>query len=258
MLGFGALGEFALGEGPTSTAAPAQTLSGGNEWPDFVKKAGLTAAVIATTFGGFVAPPQARAATFTKFSEPLRKPNIALHAAWKFNPTVQRTQTAIFAQFSQPQISRVNLPDEQPSALFEVLPPQVAPFAGFARFIEYLPKKSVIFLYSAFPPTPVLIPVIDTHDGVWVKKKRRHGRDPLELELEERSKRRAAIELAVYGPEVTYEAPPATIFAPPAPPPNVEELARAIMAAKQMLEQQQRAALEQDDEDVLEMILRDL
>lgn len=260
ILGFDAIGRMALGQISQPTTVATFTPTPSTRWFDPVRK-GLSVAVIATTFVGFVPPPQAKATpAFTKFAEPVRKTNPALQAAWKFSPVALRSQTAIFTQFSQPQIPRINLPDEQPSALFEILPPQAPSFTGFARFSEYLPKKSVVFLYSAFQPEPGFVPVVDTHDGVWVKKKRKKpDRDPLDLELEERAKRRAAIELAVYGPEVTYEPPAPSLFAPAVqPPPNVEDLARAIMAAKKMHEQQQRAELDQDDEDVLEMILRDL
>lgn len=111
------------------------------------------------------------------------------------------------------------------------------------------------------PNTVIFVPPPDTHDGgVYVKKKRKRvGPDPIDLELEEKAKRRAAIELAVYGPEVTYE-PQRSILEPvsPAPPPNVEELARVIMQAQEAERQAQRLALEQDDEDVIDLILRDL
>lgn len=295
-LGFDALGRLALGQLPQTAVAPAaRTLTFGSAWTA-PRKAGLAAAVIATTFAGFVAPPQARATTtFNKFSEPFRKANLALLATWQFSPAAPRTtQTAIFTKFSQPQIPRVNLPDEQPSALFEVRPPPVIsiaftqfsqpivsranlsdeqpstlfevlppiapPFTGFARFEGIIRAKLNVALYSTPLWLPTIAPAVDTHDGVWVKRKRKKlDRDPLELEIEEKAKRRAAIELAVYGPEVTYEPPAPSLFAPTVqPPPNVEDLTRAIMAAKQMQEQQQRVALEQDDEDVLEMILRDL
>lgn len=58
MLGFGALGEFALGEGPTPSASPPATVYTTFSSSDIpVRKAGLTAAIIATTFVGFVSPP---------------------------------------------------------------------------------------------------------------------------------------------------------------------------------------------------------
>ena len=280
MLGFGALGEFALGEGPTQR-------QGGifSQFSSPIRRAGLAVAVASTTFSGFVAPPPAQAAIpFTKFSEPAKKkPQLAV---WNFSIPPAGTQTAIFTQFSAPTLKKRipqsfdNAPQPgffqpavfsafdqprfakakpalQPQGLFETVP-AIPPFTGFATFAQPLKAKTnVQYGFQPFIAPPV---VPDTHDGVFVKKKRKKvGPDPIDLELEEKAKRRAAIELAVYGPEVTYE-PQRSILEPlpPAPPPNVEDLARVIVQARNAEIEAQRLALEQDDEDVLEMILRDL
>lgn len=253
MLGFGALGEFALGEGPTP-----KTFLAGSQWAAPVKRTGLAVAIVAGSFTGFVPPPPAQAkGQFTQFAQPAaKKPQLA---SWHFTAPAPQAQTAIFSAFSQPFAPRIMLPDEQPSVLFEVLPPVLPPFTGFASFDIPLQAKVNIAIHVGRWWGPITLPV-DTHDGVWIKKKRKKpDRDPIDLELEERAKRRAAIELAVYGPEVTYEPQPSIIKThAPIPPPNVEDLAKTIVALRTAEIEAQRKAIEQDDEDVLEMILRDL
>lgn len=90
MLGFGSLGEFALGE--FSFQPPTAAFS------DFSvtarMRSGLAVAIVATTFGGFVAPPRA-----------LASPE--------------------FSQFSQPLALRATIADEQSSALFEITLPVI-------------------------------------------------------------------------------------------------------------------------------------
>lgn len=227
MLGFGAIGTIAVATGPNNPAvAPTFNPQPFSNW-SAPRKAGLAVAVIASGVAGFVAPAA------------------PVHAG-------------PFTQFSQPIAPRVVLPDEQPSALFEIEPPTSPPFTGFARFDLPIRAKYNVALFTNFTIVP-FTPVVDTHDGVWVKrKKKRSGPDPLDLELEERAKRRAAIELAIYGPEVTYEPPPSPIAEPSKPPPNTEELTRIIMQMKAAEFEAKRRADEQDDEDVLEMILKDL
>jgi hypothetical protein len=251
MLGFGALGQFALGEGPVQIRG----LSGGNEWPDIVKKTGLTVAVIATTFVGFVPPPPAQArAVFTKFSQPQSNKTV-LHG---FTNAPQRAfvQPYIFTKFSQPAFQRSPLPDEQPSALFEILPPAQPPFTGFARFAEVIRARITI---ADFKPWPIFVSLTrDSHDGVFVKKKRRKpAYDAAADELEIRRKRREAIEFAFH-PPVEYSLPDLALPPRPAAPPNVDDLAKAILQAQQQAEQHKRAMDLQQDDDDLEQILKDI
>lgn len=253
MLGFGALGEFALGEGPTQR----QGFSGG-QWQTPVRKAGLTVAVIATTFAGFIAPPPAQAAIpFSKFSEPPKKTTPAWELPWLFKIPVPQPQTTVFASFSQPLISRVALPDEQPNTLFEVLPPQGPPFTGFAQFTDILRGKLNLALFDQFTFVPTIPPAIDTHDGVYVKKRKKKPYDAALDELETRRKRREAIELAIYGPPVEYKLPELT-FPARVVKPDIGDLPQIILKAKLEQAKQIRARLEADDEDDLDQILKDI
>ncbi len=250
MLGFGALGEFALGEGPN----PRQGFSGG-QWPGPARRAGLTVAVIATTFVGFVPPPAVQAAVFSQFSQSQTKPKQVI-ADFTNAPQPAFVQPYIFSAFAQPAAQRLPFPDEQPSTLFEVEPPQPAPFTGFAQFEIPLRVKVNQALYAWEWWQPITLP-IDTHDGVWVKKKKKRGPDPIDLELAEKASRRAALELAIYGPPVVDDYKPAE--APKySPPPDVTELVKTVLAAQQAHQQRIRAKDMADDEDDLESILKDI
>lgn len=163
MLGFGSLGQFSLGEFQQTQRAAFSDFS-----VTAGKRCGLAVAVIATTFAGFVSPPSAQASSqpmqaFTKFSEPARK--AVVQPAWlatpfspspapavfsRFDQPARRSATqsgawlqapfvapavpGIFSQFSQPLISRAVIADEQPSALFDTMPPATVAFAGFFSF----------------------------------------------------------------------------------------------------------------------------
>lgn len=287
LLGFDAIGRLALGQLPQTQR---QTLGFGGAWDGQVRKAGLAAAVIATTFVGFVAPPQAQASQpFTQFSQPLAIKTIS--ASWSFVTAPAQAQTAIFTAFSQPFSPRVNLPDEQPSALFEVAPPPVIstafsqfsqpqfnravisdeqpstlfeilppvapPFTGFATFDGIIRGRLNIALTAWQWWQPIILPV-DTHDGVWVKRKKRSGRDPIDLELEEKASRRAALELAVYGPAKQI-IPPKPVKRPVINSPvDVADLAKIVLNARQAHGESIRAQALSDDEDDLESILKDI
>lgn len=146
--------------------------------------------------------------------------------------------------------------------------PAFAPFNVPLFNLEETPFTNALFTASArFRLNPVApafnltiyLPIQDTHDGVWVKRKRkRHGPDPIDLELQEKASRRAALELAVYGPEVEYREPSTVVDALPPAPPNVAELAQVIASAQAAQHQQARLQAEQDDEDDLEAILREI
>lgn len=294
MLGFGSLGEFALGESQTPSTRTFQPRLFSNFATPLVNT-GLAVAILATTFGGFVAPPVTPAAAtpipqFAQFSLPPAKRQII--AGWSFVAPPIQAQTAIFTAFSQPQIPRVNLPDEQPSALFEIAPPPVIsivftqfsqpqfsrtvipdeqpstlfeilppaspPFTGFARFegnIQARFNAALVGYVSFVAPLPV---PVDTHDGVWVKRKKRSGRDPIDLELEEKASRRAALELAVYGPAKQI-IPPKPVKRPVINSPvDVADLAKIVLSARQAHDESIRAQASSDDEDDLESILREI
>jgi hypothetical protein len=283
MLGFGALGEYALGEGPktaTAATAPKQayisppTLRPRSSVPQSV---GLNLALIAS-LTPFVqrdwAPPKRAPRPVLSLSRSQSLPLVA-----NLGPFRQQDFTKPASpRRSPPQLASLNLnlianlgpfrtnfvagtkPVAAVSFIAPNIPLLVQQSTPFANFVYPAAVKAKFALPAYSYNVALYTPILDTHDGVWVKKKRKKlDRDPLDLELEEKAKRRAAIELAVYGDPKTYELPPEVKFyGTPAPPPNVEDLTKAIMAAKQMQEQQRLAELEQDDEDVLEMILREI
>lgn len=157
ILGFGALGSLALGQLPQ---LPPATALQQTAWPSSVKKSGLAIAVIATTAVGFVPPPPAQAAiAFTTFSDAACK--IApKQTGWIASSFVATAPSAVFANFSQPLISRSVLPDEQSSALFEA-PPPTAPIQLFSAFAQPLPVRAVLpdeqpsALFEVTPPIGV-------------------------------------------------------------------------------------------------------
>lgn len=99
MLGFGALGEFALGEGPNAVRRGSFT-----QFSSPIKKAALSVAV-AGSFSGFLAPPPAKAArSFVAFSQPLQqKKTTQVSAVWGFVRPAAPAPGGIFSSFSQPQ-----------------------------------------------------------------------------------------------------------------------------------------------------------
>lgn len=200
---------------------------------------------------------QQAAIPFSKFSEPPKKTTPAWELPWLFKIPVPQPQTTVFASFSQPLITRVALPDEQPSTLFEVLPPQGPPFTGFAQFTDILKGKLNLALFTQFTFVPAITPPIDTHDGVYVKKRKKKPYDAALDELETRRKRREAIELAIYGPPVEYKLPELT-FPPRVVKPDIGDLPQIIMTAKLEQAKQIQARNEADDEDDLEQILKDI
>lgn len=248
-LGFDSIGKLGLGELPQ----PDQPIAVGTQWTSPVRKAGLSVAVIATTFVGFVPPPAPAKPVFASFSQPLRKP--IKQAPWNFCIPAPKQATAVFSAFSQPQPRKARV---EGRTLYEPQPPAGPPFTGFAKFDNFLPKPKTTFLYSAFQPAQLLVPSLDTHDGVFVKKKRRGKQyDSAEDEFEIRRKRREAIYDALQGPPVTYTLPD-LVLPPRAEPPNVEELAKTMMAAQIQAKEAQRLAELQADDDDLEQILKDI
>lgn len=143
MVGFDSVGRFALGQLPTASASASQQLTVASSWAVSARSSGLTAAVIATTFAGFVSPPQVQAAPlFSRFSEPLRKP--LQQAEWRSNAIGSNTPAPVFSPFAQPLFTRAVLVDEQPGSLFEAQQPAVVPFSGFAAFSQPWPVRSVM------------------------------------------------------------------------------------------------------------------
>jgi hypothetical protein len=132
---------------------------------------------------------------------------------------------------------------------------QSRPFANFI-FTGAARARLSIPAYPVFN-IPLETPV-DTNDGVWVKRKRKKvGPDPIELELAEKSSRRAALELAIYGPEVEFTIP-APVFESPKPYVDVSELAKVIAQAQADQHQELRLKAEADEEADLESILREI
>jgi hypothetical protein len=149
----------------------------------------------------------------------------------------------------------------KPRAPDQIYPNLVISFGRPFTPIDYSRPHAVMLA-----PIPVVVgfqiahspPVAsDRHDGVFVKKRRKRP-DLIKLELEEKAARRAAIELAIYGPEVEYKEPP-TVFAAPAPaPPDVGDLAKVVAMAQAAQFQGQRSRDEHDEEDDLESILQEI
>lgn len=199
--------------------------------------------------------PTPAAPVFSSFSQPVVKRAAPVDQTSFAVAPPSRPAFVGFAQFSQPVVSRGNLPDEQPSALFEVLPPAGPPVIGFARFSEYVPRTSINVAPSFVQFT--FIPTVDTHDGVFVKRKRK-PQDPLKLKLEEQNARRAAIELAVYGPP-QEEAAPAELPAPFAVlPVDVSALAAVIAQHEQAMMAQRAAQAQAQEDDDIEAIMREI
>lgn len=208
----------------------------------------------------FVPPPPTPPAVFSSFSQPIVRPAVlpSERPSALFEAPPQQIITPVFTRFSQPA-ARPSLPAERPNQLLEVAPPSLPPFTGFAQFSIPVRPVNCAIKFASFQPTQLFVAQPDTHDLVLVsdqfrKKKRR---DPIQDELDRRARLRADLELAVYGPEVTYEPQRPVIEAPKAPP-NVGELAAVIMRVKEAEREAQRHAIDQDDEDVIELILRNL
>lgn len=123
VLGGDALGRLALGQLSQSQAP----IYNGSPWMMPAKRAGLTAAVVATTIAGFVPAPT--------------------------------TAAPVFSSFSQPQPARHVLPAEQPVGIFEFAPTAI-PFTGFMdfglpRFARYSfadQQTSLLFEVEFVPP----------------------------------------------------------------------------------------------------------
>lgn len=154
MLGFDAVGRLALGQLPgQAVAAPAQPYGGA--FSKFSTPASRTLAVAVITAGVSFAPRLAPAApVFAQFTEPQRKKPLAT-AAWLQTPFVLPPHRAVFSQFIEPSRQR-----SKALASFTNAPPTPAPppFAGFARFGEFAPKASVVFLQSQAMQSTLFIP----------------------------------------------------------------------------------------------------
>jgi hypothetical protein len=281
MLGFGALGEFALGEGPIANPP----LGGGNFPPATPVRRTTPPRVVSVnlcliaSLGPFAqtnyplpkslkpAAPLAAPYNNSLLAQPLRQTDwpaakrVPLRAISNSSPQ-NLPLIASLGPFKQTVWTPAQKPQNAVGAVQPNVPLLVQQSTPFVNVSFAVPAKARFALPFQVPNTVVFVPPPDTHDGgVFVKKKRKKiGPDPIELELEEKAKRRAAIELAIYGPEVTYEPQRSILEAPlpPAPPPNVEDLARVMVQVRSAEMEAQRQALEQDDEDVIEMILRDI
>jgi hypothetical protein len=245
MLGLGALGEFALGQGPTPSGPFTQS--------DFAKSVrikssafvilGSSAVLLAAT--PFTNLPQAQARTPKQPVQFVSGVNLSL-----LTPFIPRDFSS---QRVQKRFARDKIYPNLVLSNFSV------PFTPIDWSRPRSIKPSQVPVLNGFHILHQ--PIVDLHDGgVFVKRKskRKDWRDPIELELEEKAARRAAIELAIYGPEVEYKEPPTVFAAPPPAPPDVGDLAKVVAAAQAAQFQDQRSRDEHDEEDDLESILREI
>lgn len=196
------------------------------------KVLGLSAAIIATTFGSFVppAPP---------------------------NPSTLPT-ALVFSSFSLPTPSRSVSAAQQPSVSFEVKQPAAVvvapPVVQFSKFSEVgLTKfKQIGFGSFVFTPIVVIPPQVVVLD-VFVKKRKKP--DLIAEELRRKEQLRADLDLAIFGPlpEYTYKAEPEQ---PKKAEPQVGDLA-ALMTRLERENNIKTRAGEQDEDD-LEQLLKDL
>jgi len=257
MLGYGALGQYALGQGPENAPVaftPKVLGSDSNQ----ILKIGLSVAVIATTIVGFVAPPSIQVAkAFTEFSKPQRINNVTAQSNWPNTPGRSALVNSLFSIFSQPVNSRGMIADEMPSALFDIEPPPSIHFAGFASFSDvWRSKVNRTALFDTSKLSPVIIPSKDTHDLVFMadERKRKKKRDLFDEEKRRKERLRSDLELAIYGPPVVYTLP--DWMPPPLPiqTPEIGDLAQIMIQAQATRKAQQ----ELEDEQDIERLLRDL
>lgn len=187
----------------------------------------------------FASPKYARRSTPSQAS-------LNLNLIANLGPFTQTNWTAPQRSLAALALAPVNVP---------LLVAQSTPFANFA-FVGAVRARLNLPVYPY--NVALYTPIVDTHDGVWVKRKRKRGPDPIELEIEEKAKRRAALELAVYGPEVEYQEPPALVAPTPVMPPDVSDLAKVIAQAQVAQYHAARLQSDLDDEDDLESILREI
>jgi hypothetical protein len=268
LLGFDALGKLALGQLPPN----APPIFYGSQWQHRAT-AVIGTAVLMTTLGGFVPQPPVQdaptdtAKVFSTFAEPVRPP---LHHLWlpdvpERAPVPPPTSTAIFSDFLRKPPSR-SVPAHLQQSVISYLStqaynPTLEHIYTFSDFTAgFVPFKHKVGDWIAYWP-PIILP-FDTHDldQVYVKKKKKKNAktyDPARDELDIRAKRRGAIYDALV-PKVEYSLPDLVLPPRLAPPPNVEELAQLVMAARQQAEMEQKKRELAADDDDLELILKDI
>lgn len=209
MLGFGALGEFALGEGPN----PNNNFVGGSFSQPNVRK-GLAVAVIATTFAGFVAPPAAKATpVFSDFSAQPRPPKALriVHQPQGLFVTQRTTQPFVgFQDFALPQYSRGQIPDEQQSTwLFESAPTAIA-FSGFYDFNQPQFARLNIELHQNHTIFDIVGDVSPRGGGTSLKLIDNEGN-----RLDRRKKRKTGFEPVIKYPVKPVDEPAKKVWTPP-------------------------------------------
>jgi hypothetical protein len=168
LLGFDALGNFVLGQIGDDTQP---TLIGGGAWEGPLRKIGLSAAVIATTTGGFVPQPPAIAAVappvggyFSVYSQPPPKVGFNFYEqpqpAFRMFPIAGTPGPLVFSTF----VERYTKPPQQsePWVKFEIAPPFKATFTGFDPFnqprfstsYKHIEQPSPLFEVRLTPPPP--------------------------------------------------------------------------------------------------------
>lgn len=225
----------------------------------------------ATSKAPFIAPVTVAVFTaFSTFSPPqAAKVSVAVEAAGVVNtPIKPAISPAVFSQFSQPQVVTAVKAFEQPNVSnIPYEPPYTPPtFFGFSTFIPVLHVKLPVCVdFANFAHlTPADPPVQELNDGGYVKKKRKPTKrelDPYAEEAETKRLRREAIENAIFGPPVEYTLPPLAFPVENKPlPPNLGDLPQIVLAAQQAQKQEalRKAALEQEEEDEIINILREI
>jgi len=157
MLGFGTLGELALGQLPSISSGPSFSSFSSDPTP---RK--LPIAVVSTTYVGFV-PVQVRQPTvFTSFSQPSAKKQITHNQGFVTQPVAQVvTVTPVFTGFSQPQPTKVRPQTDLTTQLQPIVVATTVVAGGdFSDFDLVQTKKNLQqgFTGFVFAP-PVVTPV---------------------------------------------------------------------------------------------------
>jgi hypothetical protein len=167
--------------------SPSQTAPVGSQWLTPARRGRVSAAVLATTMGGFVAPPQAQAPPqFSSFAQPV-KARTPQQQAWLRTPFAPPQPSLGFAEFSRPGRPQVGVAAKQPGWGFVGAPASV-PFSGFfefgrpaqTRFNVAVQLASVVFEVNP----PLVVPPGGTSRKLIVetdqpKRKPKTGLEPL-------------------------------------------------------------------------------
>lgn len=158
LLGFGALGKYALAELPQP--AQGSTPSVFSSFTAPIRKAGVSVAV-AAAFTSFVPPPQAQATPqFTAFQPPIKARTVQ-QQAWLNTPFVP-AQAAFsgFLDFGKPVAAQAASSARRPAWSFAPTPPATVPFSGFFEFRKPVQRPAVQLASIQFEVLQILPPQI--------------------------------------------------------------------------------------------------